>query len=200
MQVRSISFDTSFLLKDKPMIDNIIKILVRDTIPCYITSTVVSELEQLKIWGRITDPMYKLAIKRWKRSHATVIDFKNRFLSNAFGKECIVSMEKHHGVKEEDIVNDCSILVSVLKSGVDVFLSEDFHFTSAITTGVIDEVTNAACSEYHQMCDSEMYSVDARTFLEAYDNGSIDIDIVHSKMKNIRKKGKILGEHDEFNL
>lgn len=200
MQVRSISFDTSFLLKDKPMIDNIIKILVHDRIPCYITSTVVSELEQLKIWGRITNPMYKLAIKRWKRSHATVIDFKNRLLSNAFGRECIVSMEKHHGVKEEDIANDCSILVSVLKSGVDVFLSEDFHFTSAITIDVIDEVTNAACSEYHQMCDSEMYNVDARTFLEAYDNGSIDIDIVHSKMKTIRKKGKNLGEHDEFNL
>jgi rRNA-processing protein FCF1 len=200
MQVRSISFDTSFLLKDKPMIDNIIKILVHDRIPCYITSTVVSELEQLKIWGRITNSMYKLAIKRWKRSHATVIDFKNRLLSNAFGRECIVSMEKHHGIKEEDIANDCSILVSVLKNGVDVFLSEDFHFTSAITTDVIDEVTNAACSEYHQMCDSEMYSVDARTFLEAYNNGSIDIDIVHSKMKTIRKKGKILGEYDEFNF
>jgi len=192
MQVRSVSFDTSFLFKDKSMIDNIIKILVHDKIPCYVTSTVVSELEQLKIWGRITNSMYKLAINRWKRSHATVIDFKNRLLSNAFGRECIVSMEKHHGVKEEDIVNDCSILVSVLKNGVDVFLSEDFHFTSAITMDVIDEVTNAACSEYHQMCDSKIYNVDARTFIEAYNNGSIDINIVHSKMKTIRKKGKNL--------
>lgn len=192
MQVRSVSFDTSFLLKDNPMIDKVIKILANDSIPCYVTSTVVSELEQLKIWGRITVYRHKIAIKRWKRSHATVIDFKNRLLSNAFGRECIVSMEKHHGVKAEDIVNDCSILISVLKNGVDVFLSQDFHFTSEITTDVIDEVTNAACSEYHQMCNSRMYNVDAQTFLEAYNHGQIDLDIVRSKMKSIKKNGKRL--------
>ena len=60
-------------------------------------------------------------------------------------------------------------------------------------------MTNAACSEYHQMCDTNMYNVDARTFLEAYANGNIDIDIVRSKMKSIRKKDKILGEHDKVN-
>jgi len=174
----------------------VIKVLSRNSVPCFVTSTVVSELEQLKVWGRITPLMHKLAIKRWKRSKATIIDFKNRLLSNAFGRECIVSMEKHHGVNAKDIVNDCSILVSVLKNGVDVFLSEDYHFTSEITRDVIDEVTNAACSEYHQMCNSTMYNVDAGTFLEAYNNGSIDIDIVRSNMKHIRKKGKILGKQD----
>lgn len=199
MQVRSVSFDTSFLLKDNPIIDMVIKTLARDSVPCFITSTVVSELEQLRIWGRITSEVQKRAIRRWKRVHAIVIDFKNRLLSTAFGRECIVSMGKHHGVKANDIANDCSILVSALKNGVDVFLSEDFHFTSEITRDVIDEVTNAACSEYHQMCNSKMYNVDARTFLEAYGNGSIDLDIVRSKMKPIRKKGKTFEKQDQIN-
>ena len=192
MQVRSVSFDTSFLLNNDPRIDKVIKILSRDNIACFITSTVASELEQLKIWGRITNPEYKQAIKRWKRSHATIIDFRNRLLSNAFGRACVNSMEKHHGVKAEDIANDCNILVSTLKNGVDLFLSQDFHFTSKITMDVIDEVSSAACSEYHLMCDSIMYSVDTITFLDAYNHGQIDLDIVRSKMKLIKKNGKRL--------
>jgi hypothetical protein len=192
MQVRSVSFDTSFLLNNDPRIDKVIKILSRDNIACFITSTVASELEQLKIWGRITNPEYKQAIKRWKRSHATIIDFRNRLLSNAFGRACVNSMEKHHGVKAEDIANDCNILVSTLKNGVDLFLSQDFHFTSKITMDVIDEVSSAACSEYHLMCDSIMYSVDTITFLDAYNHGQIDLDIVRSKMKLIKKNGKLL--------
>jgi hypothetical protein len=193
MIVRSVSFDTSFLLKDDQLVDKVIKALERDSAPCFVTSTVVSELEQLKIWGRITPLDYKRAIKRWKHSRATVIDFKNRLLSDAFGKACILSMERHHGIKAEDIANDCNILVSALKNGVDLFLSEDYHFTSEITREVIDEVTSAACSEYHQMCDSMLYSIDARTFLEAYKNGKVDVDIIESRMKSIRKNGKRLG-------
>ena len=112
MQVRSVSFDTSFLIKNDSLIDKVIKILTRDNIPCFITSTVASEIEQLKVWGRITISEYKKTIKRWKDTHATVIDFRNRLLSDAFGKACIKSMEKHHGVKVDDIANDCYILVS----------------------------------------------------------------------------------------
>jgi hypothetical protein len=190
--VRSVSFDTSFLLKDDSLVDRVIKALEIDSVACYVTSTVVSELEQLKIWGRITQLEHKLAIKRWKHSHATLIDFKNRLLSDAFGRTCILSMEKHHGVKAKDIANDCSILVSTLKNGVDLFLSEDFHFTSLITREVIDEVTSAACNEYHQMCDSMLYSVDAKTFLDAYSHGQIDLDVVRSHMQLIRKKDKRL--------
>ena len=103
MRIRSVSFDTSFLLKYNPMVDTVIKKLAHDNIPCFITSTVVSELEQLKIWGRITEADYKLAMKRWKHANATVIDFKNRLLSDAFGKACMISMEKYHGVKPKDI-------------------------------------------------------------------------------------------------
>src|SRR4030042_1271890 len=127
LQIRSISFDTSFLLKDDPSIDQIIKTIARDRIPCYVTATVASELEQLKIWGRITESTYKKALKRWTHAHATVIDFKNRLLSDALGQACIRSMEDH-GVPGNHVVNDCNILVSALKNGVDLFLSEDFHF------------------------------------------------------------------------
>jgi len=196
MKIRSVSFDTSFLLKDNIFVDTVINKLAHDFIPCFITSTVVSELEQLKVFGRITKEDYKKASKRWKHTHATVIDFKNRLLSDAFGKACMMSMEKHHGVKPKDIVNDCNILVSTLKNGVDIFLSEDFHFTSKITKEVVDEVSHAACSEYHMMCDNHLYSVNAKTFLEAYQNGSINLETIESRLQNVRKKGKRLHPYD----
>lgn len=193
MQIRSVSFDTSFLLKDDSFVDRIIDLLVRDHIACFVTATVASELEQLKVWGRITNSTYKKAMKRLTHARATVIDFKNRLLADAFGRTCIRSMEDHHGVSSVDIINDCSIIVSALKNGVDLFLSEDFHFTSAITKEVISEVKSAACTEYHQMCDTMMYSIDTRTFLEAYQNSAIDLDIVRSRIQMIRKKEKRLG-------
>ena len=198
MQVRSVSFDTSFLLKNNRLIDKIIKNLSQDVIPCFVTSTVVSELEQLKVWGRISSEEYHRAYRRIKNANGTVIDFKNQLLSSAFGKECIDSMEKHHGVKEKDIVNDCNILVAVLKKGVDIFLSEDFHFTSKITKEVINEVKNVACSEYHQMCGTHLYNIDHLTFLKAYYNGNIDLDIIKNSLKSIRKKGKIYGKNQDI--
>ena len=158
----------------------------------FITSTVASEIEQLKVWGRITISEYKKTIKRWKDTHATVIDFRNRLLSDAFGKACIKSMEKHHGVKVDDIANDCNILVSTLKNGVDLFLSEDFHFTSKITQDVINEVSSAACSEYHLMCDPMLYAIGTKTLIEAYNHSNIDVDIIESKMKSIKKNSKLL--------
>ncbi|MFO7676870.1 MAG: hypothetical protein R6V50_00580 [Thermoplasmatota archaeon] len=190
MNIRSVSFDTSFLLKNSSIVDRIVKDLARDAIPCFITSTVVSELEQLRVWGRITSYEYKQAMKRWKISHAQVIDFKNRLFSSAFGKQCMVSMKKHHGVNEEDIVNDCSILVTVLKKGLDIFISEDYHFTSKITKEVIHEVVHAACSEYHQMCDVELYTTDAHTFYKAYNRGEVDLEMILSKMKVVKKPKK----------
>lgn len=190
--LRSISFDTSFLLKDKPEIDQCIKLVSKDYIPCFLTTTVVSELEQLKVWGRISVSQYKKAISRWKKAHGQIIDFHNRLLSDAFAKECMISMEKYHGVSEENIANDCNILVSTLKHGVDVFLSEDFHFTSKITQNVIDEITNAACTEFHQMCDTGLYAIDAQTFVLTYDHGFIDAEMITSLMQDVRKKDKNL--------
>ncbi|VVB60447.1 Uncharacterised protein [uncultured archaeon] len=187
LQIRSVSFDTSFLLKDDLFIDTVIDVLARDHIACFITSTVVSELEQLKIWGRITESTYKKAIKRWTHAHATVIDFKNRLLSDALSQACIRSMEDH-GAPGNHVINDCNILVSTLKNGVDFFLSEDFHFTSSITKEVINEVKSAACAEYHLMCDSKLYSIDTRTFIESYSKGTIDLDIVRSRIQRGLKK------------
>lgn len=180
-QIRSVSFDTSFLLKDHSSIDMVIKAVRRDGIPCFVTSTVASELEQLKIWGRITESTYRKAMKRWTHAHATVIDFKNRLLSDALGQTCLRSMQDH-GIEAHHVVNDCAILVSNLKNGVDLFLSEDYHFTTAITRDVIDEVRSAACSEYSLMCESRLFSVDAKTFLDAYSRGTIDLDIVRKRL------------------
>ena len=70
MKIRSVSFDTSFLLKNNILVDKIVKKLAKKNVPCFITSTVISELEQLKIWGRFTEKDYKKAVNRWKRSHA----------------------------------------------------------------------------------------------------------------------------------
>ena len=47
INIRSLSFDTSFLLKNNKIVDDVIKLLKKDKVQCYITSTVVSELEQL---------------------------------------------------------------------------------------------------------------------------------------------------------
>jgi rRNA-processing protein FCF1 len=197
LPLRSVSFDTSFLLKNSYAVDRCIAQLAADQIPCYITSTVVSELEQLKVHGRITASQYRIALRRWHQTHATVIDFRNRLLSNAFGKACMSSMKKHHGVENDNIANDCTILVSVLKHGVDIFLSEDFHFTSKISQNVIHEVSDAACVEYHQMCDTMLYSVNSGTFLKAYTQRSINLKVIEEEMKNIRKSGKRL--HQEEN-
>lgn len=190
--LRSLSFDTSFLLKKDKLVDKVIKILNKDNIKCYITSTVVSELEQLKIWGRISLLDYKEAIKRWKRTGATIVDFKNRFLKDEFGKTCIRLMEENHGVKPNDIINDCNILVVTLKNGVDIFLSEDYHFTSRITKKVIGKIKNNACRDYHMMCNSFLYNIDSKTFLLAYTNGKINIDVIEENMINIKKSSKRL--------
>ena len=192
MQIRSVSFDTSFLLKDNPLSDNVIKILAKDSVNCFVTTAVLSELEQLKIWGRITKAEYKQALKKIKRSYAKIIDFRNRLLADTFGKTCIQSMQEHHGVKPEDIRNDCSILVNTLKNGVDLFISEDYHFTSKITREVIDEVKNTACTEFHQMCDSNLYAIDSKTFLQAYNHGDVDLENIESLIKNIKKDRKRL--------
>lgn len=91
--IRSVSFDTSFLLKDDSEVDMVIRRLAKDNIRCFITTTVASEIEQLKVWGRISNEEYRHALRRWNHVHAVIIDFKNRLLSDAFGNACIRSME-----------------------------------------------------------------------------------------------------------
>ena len=199
-EIRSASFDTSFLLNEKPGVNKVIKELKRDRIDCYITATVLSELEQLKLWERIDQNIYKMAMSRWKRVGGMIINFNNRYLSSELKKECVGSMGEHHGVEAMDILNDCRILVDTLKNGVDLFLSEDFHFTSKITLSVVDEITNNACKEYHLMCGEELYCVDTDTFLTAYDHGNFDLRILEARRQIIRKPGKTLDEKNEGNI
>jgi hypothetical protein len=61
---------------------------------------------------------------------------------------------------------------------------------------VIHEVSDAACVEYHQMCDTMLYSVDSRTFLKVYAHGTINIGVIEDEMKSIRKSSKRL-PHEE---
>ena len=192
--IRSVSFDTSFLLKEKPEVDKALKELKRDNINCFVTSTVLSELEHLKNYDRINEQLFNLAMSRWKHVGGVVINFKNRFLSREIINHCVESMGKHHGISKGDIINDCNILVTSLKNGVDLFLSEDFHFTSKVTLDVLEEVTNNACQEYFQMCGEEMHCVDTLTFLEAYSSGEINLEVVNALKLNIRKPGKSLNE------
>ena len=190
MEIRSISFDTSFLLKDDPDVDKVIKILKRDRVPCFITGTVISEIKKLKVHGRIDQETYEKATKRWKRAYSKIIDYNNKFMSAAITKDCTTSMEKHHGVDVKDILNDCNIIVTGLKNGVNVFLSEDYHFTSEVTDKVLKDIQSGACSEYRQMCSRDLYSIDTKTFLEAYDKGKIDLEIIMARKINIKKPGK----------
>jgi rRNA-processing protein FCF1 len=190
--IRSISFDTSFLLKESFYADELIKKLMKSDIRCFVTSTVISELEQLKIWGRISFKEWKKAFIKIKKLDAEIIDFKNRLISAGFGKICMNSMKKHHGIEAKDIKNDCSIITTTLKSGIDFIISEDYHFTSRITKDVIKDITHKACKEFSLMCNSNIFMTDSRNFLKAYVNGKIDLDIIESNMKYIRKKGKTL--------
>lgn len=189
-EIRSVSFDTSFLLQNDPDVDKIIKELKHDKIHCFVTSTVISELEQLKIWGRIDERSYKKAMSRIKRADSKIIDFKNRFLSLEIGKQCIASMEIYLGAKPTDIKNDCIILIEGMKNGVDLFLSEDFHFTSHITEEVLKDVTNMACLEYHQICGEELYSVNSSNFLKVYKEGKVDIKLLHSLHLDNKRREK----------
>ena len=107
-------------------------------------------------------------------------------------------MEKYHGAQEKNVANDCKILVSTLKNGIDLFLSEDYHFTSKITKDVIKEVKSVACKEFQQMCDSFLYNIDALTFLKAYENGFIDLNVIESSYKYIRKKDKTLHNRKDY--
>jgi rRNA-processing protein FCF1 len=192
VNIRSLSFDTSFLLKDNYYVDLAIKKISFSKIPCFITSTVLSELEQLKIWGRISLNDWKKATIKIKKLNAEIIDFKNRLLSNSFGKICIQSMKEHHGIEAKNIKNDCNILVTNLKKGVDFLLSEDYHFTSKVTLDVVEDIKHIACKEFSQMCDSSLYMIDTKTFLNAFNNEQMDIEIIESNMKNIKKSEKNL--------
>jgi hypothetical protein len=183
--IRSVSFDTSFLLNKDPDVEIVLKKLKQARIECYVTSTVLTELDALRMNYRINEETYQKAMKRWNVVNARVIDFKNRIVTSELNRKCQQAMGKHHDINPERIVNDCKILVVGLKNGVDLFLSEDLHFISKITDNVLKEIRSNACREYHLMCDKELFGVNTRMFLLAFNEGEFDLE----SYNKLRKKG-----------
>jgi len=188
--VRSISFDTCFLLRNDPLIDRVLKMLRKDGIPCFVTSTVISEMEQLKVWGRVSEREFIKGMSRWRNVNAKVIDFRNSLLTSALHQECTLTMEKYHGVNESDIRNDCNIIITNLKNGIDFFLSEDYHFTSRVTDDALEEMTSHTCTEFKQICGEDLYCLNAAAFVRVYERGQIDLEKLSALKRNVRKAGK----------
>jgi predicted nucleic acid-binding protein len=192
MEIRSISFDTSFLLHKDTKVDRVISILEKDKVPTYISTTVLYEIETLMLNGRIDDETYQKSNERWKRLESKMLDFQSHFLSERANDQCVASMRKNHGVPRKEIFNDCQIITESMIGGVDVFVSEDYHFTSKLTENVLDDIVHIACKEYKEFCEGRLYTMDTKTFLKAYADKKIDLDIVKSKKKLVKKFKKYL--------
>jgi hypothetical protein len=185
--ITNILFDTSFLLNDSKDIDTIVKMLRRDGISCYISKTVRTEIEDLYYFGRITEDQYKRAIRRYKRAGTEDIEKRRNYLQESMTMECTTSMNEQHGIETKEVRNDCNILTSGLINDMDVILSEDFHFTSRNTDNVVDKVCETTCERYERMCECDILMMNRTTFLAAYRDRNVDIDIVEYMKKDIRK-------------
>ncbi|MFH0816646.1 MAG: GNAT family N-acetyltransferase [Methanobacteriota archaeon] len=199
-EVRSVSFDTSFLMRLDPAVDKILKVLSRDAVPCFVTGTVLSEIEQLKVWRRVSPGQYELAMARWRRVGAKPIDFNNRLLETEMGRRCMASMEKLHGASPHEVRNDCTAVMTALKNGIDVFLSEDWHLTSRVTDEVLREVSAGACTEYKMMCGPELHALNARTFLASYSRRHLDLDKADALRRDVRKPSKTMEGAEELKI
>ncbi len=191
-RVTKVLFDTSFLLKDSPDIDEIIKILRRDGISCYISSTIQAELDNLYYFGQISREQYNRGMSRYRKARAGNIEGTRNYLEESITKECTISMNLEHGVDAKDVRNDCSILTSSLNSHIDLILSEDFHFTSKYTGNVVNTVCERTCNRFQRLCECDILALNKDTFLASYKGGTVDLDIAESMKHNIRKNSKSL--------
>ncbi len=191
--ITKVLFDTSFLLKDSPDIDVIIKILHKDGISCYISSTIQTELDNLYYFGRISKEQYQRAMSRYRKAKAGKIEGARNFLGESITKECTISMKLEHGVGSKDVGNDCSILTSSLNNHIDLILSEDFHFTSKYTGNVVNTVCEKTCNRFQRLCECDILALNKDTFLASYKRSMIDLEIAESMQQNIRKNGKTVG-------
>jgi rRNA-processing protein FCF1 len=186
-KVTKVMFDTSFLLKDSPDIDEIIRILRRDKISCYISSTIQSELDNLYYFRKISGEQYKRAISRYRKAKAGNIEGTRNYLEESITKECTISMNLEHGVNAKDMRNDCSILTSSLNNHIDLILSEDFHFTSKSTGNVVNTVCKRTCNRFQRLCECDILLLNEDTFLASYKGSMVDLDIAESMKHNIEK-------------
>ena len=188
--ITNILFDTSFLLNDSKDIELITKMLRKDGISCYISKTVRTEIEGLYYFGRITEEQYNRAIRRYKRAGAEDIEKRRNYLQESMTNECTTSMNEQHGIETKDVRNDCNILTSGLINDIDVILSEVFHFTSMNTDNVVNKVCETTCERYERMCECDILMMNRTTFLAAYSDRKIDVGIMESMKKDIRKDTK----------
>ena len=191
-KITNILFDTSFLLNNSPDIDEIIKTLRRDRIQCFTSSTVLSELEYLYTMGRISREQNNRAVSRYKKAGSKNIEMPYNYLQESMTRECSLSMNSEHGAEPKDVRNDCNILTSGLNNNIDLILSEDFHFTSKYTDRVVDTVCGKTCDRFHKLCECDIILVNRKTFLAAYRQGSINLDIVSEMKPDVRKASKVL--------
>ncbi len=191
--ITKVMFDTSFLLKDSAGIDEIIKILRRDRISCYISSTVQTELDNLYYFGQISSQQITRAMARCRKARAGNIEGLRNYLEESITKECTISMNMEHEAIAKDVRNDCSILTSSLNNHIDLILSEDFHFTSKYSDNVVNTVCERTCDRFHRLCECDILALNKDTFLAAYKGNMVNIDIVESMKHNIRKKFKRIG-------
>lgn len=190
--ITNVLFDTSFLLKDSPDINEIIKILNRDRISCYISSTVQTELDNLYYFGQISSQQYNMAIARCRKVRARNIEGTRNYLEENITKECTISMNLEHGVDAKHVRNDCSILTSSLNNHIDLVLSEDFHFTSKYTGNVVNTVCEKTCDRFQRLCECDILALNKDTFLAAYKGNMVDLDVAESMKHNIRKNRKTM--------
>ncbi len=188
--VTKVMFDTSFLLKNSPDIDEIIKILRRDGISCYISSTIQTELDNLYYFGQISVEQYNRAISRIRKAKAGNIEGSRNYLEKSITKECTISMNLEHGVSAKDVRNDCGILTSSLNNHIDLILSEDFHFTSKYTGNVVNTVCEKTCNRFQRLCECDILPLNKDAFLASYKGNMVDLDIAESMKHNIKKNGK----------
>ncbi len=186
-------FDTSFLLKDSAGIDEIIKILRRDRISCYISSTVQTELDNLYYFGQISSQQITRAMARCRKARAGNIEGLRNYLEESITKECTISMNMEHEAIAKDVRNDCSILTSSLNNHIDLILSEDFHFTSKYSDNVINTVCERTCDRFHRLCECDILALNKDTFLAAYKGNMVDLNVVEKMKYEIRKNVKRIG-------
>ncbi|MCK4929187.1 MAG: hypothetical protein KAR76_05575 [Methanosarcinales archaeon] len=190
--IESVLFDTSFLLNDSGDVDNIIKILHKDRVSCYISRTIQSEMDDLYYVGRISKQKYNKGLARCRKARASLLDSSRNFLQGSMTKECTVSMEQEHGTKPGDAHNDCSILTSSLYNYIDLILSEDFHFTSMHTDKVVDSVIDMTCERFDKLCGEDILLLNKDGFLAAYKEGQVDLEVVEAMKQDVRKGSKVL--------
>ncbi len=185
--ITNVLFDTSFLLKDSPDVDEIISLLRRDGISCYISSTVKTELDNLYYFGKISSVQYNRATARCRKANAGNIEAAHNFLEDSITKECTISMNTEHGVGVNDVRGDCNILTSSLNNHIDLILSEDFHFTSKYTDNVVNTVCERTCDRFKRLCECDILALNKDMFLAAYKGKAVDLEVAASMKHSIRK-------------